>query len=80
MALRRRDFLKIAGLGAAGALLPACGSTLPEPDVTAAGFGTDATGTVHLWCRSATQSGIQLVVDRFNATQNRLRVEVTPVL
>jgi multiple sugar transport system substrate-binding protein len=80
MELRRRDVLKLAGLGAAGALLPACGATLAEPDVTAAGFGEGATGTVRLWCRSATQTGIQVVVDRFNAAQTRLRVEVTPVL
>ena len=46
MELRRRDVLRLAGLGALGAVLPACGSTLPEPDVTGAGFGTGATGTV----------------------------------
>jgi multiple sugar transport system substrate-binding protein len=80
MALRRRDVLRLAGLGAVGTLLPACGTTLPEPDVTAAGFGEGATGTVRLWCRAATQSGIQVVVDRFNAAQRRLRVDVTPVL
>jgi len=72
--------LKLAGLGAAGAMLPACSATLAEPDVTAEGFGAGATGTVRLWCRSATQTGIQVVVDRFNAAQKRLRVEVTPVL
>jgi multiple sugar transport system substrate-binding protein len=80
MALRRRDFLELVGLGALGTLLPACGTTLPEPDVTAEGFGEGATGTVRLWCRAATQAGIQVVVDRFNAAQNRLRVDVTPVL
>jgi multiple sugar transport system substrate-binding protein len=80
MALRRRDVLRLAGLGALGALVPACGSTLPEPDVTAEGFGEGATGTVRLWCRSATQTGVQVVVDRFNAAQERLRVELTPVL
>ena len=80
MDLRRRDVLRLAGLGAAGALLPACGATLPEPDVTAEGFGEGATGTVRLWCRAATQSGVQVVVDRFNEAQDQLRVDVTPVL
>jgi multiple sugar transport system substrate-binding protein len=80
MALRRRDVLKLAGVGALGALLPACGSQLPEPNVSAAGFGEGATGTVRLWCRAATQAGVQVTVDRFHKVQNRIRVEVTPVL
>jgi multiple sugar transport system substrate-binding protein len=80
MNLHRRDALKLAGLGAAGALLPACSATLPEPDVTAAGFGEGASGTVRLWCRSATRTGVQVVVDRFNKAQKRLHVELTPVL
>ena len=66
MALRRRDVLKLAGVGALGALLPACGSQLPEPNVSAAGFGEGATGTVRLWCRAATQAGVQVTVDRFH--------------
>jgi multiple sugar transport system substrate-binding protein len=61
-------------------MLPACGSTLPEPDVTAAGFGTSATGTVRLWCRAATRTGAEVIVDRFNKAQDRLTVELTPVL
>ena len=80
MDLRRRDVLRLAGLGALGAALPACGSQLPEPDVSAAGFGEGATGTVSLWCRAATQAGVQVVVDAFHAAQDRVRVEVTPVL
>jgi len=80
MALRRRDVLKLAGIGALGAVLPACGSQLPEPNVSAAGFGEGATGTVRLWCRAATQAGVQVTVDRFHKIQNRIRVEVTPVL
>jgi multiple sugar transport system substrate-binding protein len=70
----------MAGLGALGAVLPACGTTLPEPDVTAAGFGTGASGTVRLWCRSATRTGAEVIVDRFNKAQDRLTVELTPVL
>lgn len=80
MELRRRDVLRLAGLGALGAALPGCGSQLPETDVTAAGFGEGATGTVRLWCRAATQAGVQVVVDSFHAAQDRIRVELTPVL
>jgi multiple sugar transport system substrate-binding protein len=53
---------------------------LPEPDVTAPGFGEGATGTVRVWCRSATQTGVQGAVDAFHASQDRLRIELTPVL
>jgi len=80
MDLQRRDVLKLAGLGAAATLLPACGATLPEPDVSSPDFGEGSTGIVRLWCRSATQTGVQVVVDRFHKAQNRLTVEVTPVL
>jgi multiple sugar transport system substrate-binding protein len=80
MELRRRDVLKLAGIGALGAVLPACGSQLPEPNVSAAGFGEGAKGTVRLWCRAATQAGVQVTVDRFHKVQSRIRVEVTPVL
>ena len=47
--------------------------------MTAAGFGTDATGTVTMWCRGATAAGVKVVVDRFHATQDRLRINLTPV-
>jgi multiple sugar transport system substrate-binding protein len=80
MTLSRRDVLKVAGIGALGALLPACGSQLPEPNVAAAGFGEGASGTVRLWCRAATQAGVQVVVDRFHKAQQRIQVQVTPVL
>jgi multiple sugar transport system substrate-binding protein len=53
---------------------------LPEPDVQAAGFGQDATGTVQVWCRAATQTGLTDLVKKFNASQGRLTVELTPVL
>ena len=47
MALNRRTFLQVSGLAGLAATLSACGSgILPEPDVTAAAFGTNATGTV----------------------------------
>lgn len=80
MNLRRRQFLGLAGLAAVGAALSGCSSALPEPDVTAAGFGEDATGTIKVWCRSATQTGVQGAVDAFHASQDRLKIELTPVL
>ncbi|MBB2902494.1 multiple sugar transport system substrate-binding protein [Kineococcus radiotolerans] len=84
MELHRRNVLGLGGLAAlATALTPAlsgCSSTLPEADVTAAGFGEDATGTVRLWCRAATVVGVRQVVDAFNASQDEVTVEVTPVL
>jgi multiple sugar transport system substrate-binding protein len=80
MTLSRRDLLRIGGLAGLTAVLPACGSgQLPEPDVQAAGFGEDATGTVTMWCRAATVSGVQVVVDRFHAAQDRVRIALTPV-
>jgi multiple sugar transport system substrate-binding protein len=80
MAMDRRTFLQVSGLAGLAATLPACGSgILPEPDVTVAAFGTNATGTVTMWCRGATAAGVKVVVDRFHATQNRLRINLTPV-
>lgn len=75
----RRGFLRLAGLGALAAGLPACSSVLPAPDTTAPGFGTSATGTVRVWCRANTQTGLTALVDAFNASQNRLTVELTPI-
>jgi multiple sugar transport system substrate-binding protein len=80
MALKRREFLQMSALAGLAATLPACGSgILAEPDVTAAGFGEAANGTVTMWCRGATQAGVQVVIDKFHATQNRLHINLTPV-
>jgi multiple sugar transport system substrate-binding protein len=80
MGLRRRDLLQLSALAGLGLTLPACGSgVLDEPDVEAAGFGEDASGTVAMWCRGATQSGVQVVVDRFHQAQDRIRIDLTPV-
>ncbi|WP_433555771.1 ABC transporter substrate-binding protein [Pseudonocardia xinjiangensis] len=79
MTTSRRGFLTLAGLGALAAALPACSSVLPEPDIRAPGFGTSATGRVEVWCRSATQTGLTAMVERFNAAQHRLTVELVPV-
>jgi multiple sugar transport system substrate-binding protein len=79
MTTSRRGFLRLAGLGALAAGLPACSSVLPAPDTTAPGFGTSATGVVRVWCRAATQDGLTGLVERFNASQDRLVVELTPI-
>ncbi|MFC5266284.1 ABC transporter substrate-binding protein [Kribbella qitaiheensis] len=78
--LTRRRFLGAATATAAAGLLPGCSSVLPEPDVRAAGFGESATGTVRVWCRAATQTGLTALVEKFNKSQDRLTVELTPVL
>ena len=83
MEISRRRLLGLAGAGAAAALagaLSGCSSTLPEPDVRGASFGRQARGTVTVWTRSATQTGMQTIVDRFHKAQNAIRVQVTPVL
>jgi multiple sugar transport system substrate-binding protein len=79
MTTSRRGFLRFAGLGALAAALPACSSVLPAPDTTAPGFGTSATGTVRVWCRANTQDGLTSLVERFNAAQDRLTVELSPI-
>jgi multiple sugar transport system substrate-binding protein len=78
--MTRRRFLGTAAAAATAAVVPGCSSVLPEPDVRAAGFGESATGTVRVWCRAATQSGLTTLVQKFNASQDRLTVELTPVL
>ncbi len=78
--LTRRNFLQISALAGLAAALPACSTgILPEPNVSKPGFGEDASGTVTMWARGATASGVQVVVDRFHATQHRLRIDLTPV-
>jgi multiple sugar transport system substrate-binding protein len=80
MAMDRRTFLQLSGLAGLAAALPACGSgILPEPDVTAAAFGTNATGTVTMWCRGATAAGVEVVVNRFHQAQDKLHINLTPV-
>lgn len=55
------------------------GGTLPEAKVGGAGFGATAHGTVVMWCRAATQTASQLVVDRFNASHKNLKVQLTAI-
>ena len=56
--LTRRTFLGLAAAATTASAVPGCSSVLAEPDVQAAGFGQDATGTVQVWCRAATQTGL----------------------
>jgi multiple sugar transport system substrate-binding protein len=79
MTTSRRGFLRLAGLGALAAGLPACSSVLPAPDTSVPGFGTSATGLVRVWCRANTQEGLTALVESFNASQDRLTVELTPI-
>jgi multiple sugar transport system substrate-binding protein len=80
MGLRRRELLQISVLAGLTAALDGCGGgVLDEPDVGRAGFGENASGTVTMWCRAATVAGVQVVVDRFHAAQDRLRIDLTPV-
>jgi multiple sugar transport system substrate-binding protein len=78
--LQRRELLQIAALAGLIPALDACGAgLLREPDVAEAGFGTDAEGTVTMWCRAATVAGVQVVVDRFHKAQDRIHIDLTPV-
>ena len=75
---RTGAFLLLAALtmtlGAAGCAAPA-----PPANVTAPGFGDNATGVVQFWDRSTTSPFGKLLVDRFNATHKNLKVMLTPV-
>ncbi|WP_285100676.1 sugar ABC transporter substrate-binding protein [Promicromonospora sp. MEB111] len=79
MELTRRQLLTLAGSATVAAALAGCGGTLRPPNVEAAGFGENATGTLNLWCRSDTVNGTQAVVDAFHQAQDRIRVQVTPI-
>ncbi|GAA1489370.1 sugar ABC transporter substrate-binding protein [Brachybacterium sacelli] len=81
--LSRRSLLRGGlALGAAGAgvsALAACAGTLPPVDTTAEGFGQEATGTVTVWCRAATQTAIQAAATSFNTQHEDLEVVVLPI-
>lgn len=78
--ITRRRALALAGGGGLAGALGGCSSVLPAPDTAAVSFDTEATGTVRVWCRSATQTGLTSLVQKFSASQQRLTVELTPVL
>lgn len=78
--ISRRNVLSgalAAGAGLTG--LSGCAGTLPATDTSAAGFGEDATGTVTVWCRSATQTAIQAAAASFNQHREDLEVVVLPI-
>ncbi len=78
MRLTRRQLLLLAGTAATSGLVGSC-SELPEADVTAPGFGEDASGTVRFWCRAATLPASELMVQRFHEAQDEIQVELTAV-
>jgi multiple sugar transport system substrate-binding protein len=65
---------KLTVLAAATATLAGCASASPPVNVTAAGFGNDATGTVVFWARSDTITAATPLVREFNATHPHLKV------
>ena len=79
MSLTRRSLLALTGAGAAGGLLAGCAGNLPKVNTSAASFGRNGSGQVEVWCRAATQTGIQVIVDNFQKSQDRIRVRVTAV-
>ncbi|MBC7723630.1 MAG: extracellular solute-binding protein [Burkholderiaceae bacterium] len=75
----RRTFIGGGLLGAATFALAGCAGTLPPLDSGSETFTRPPTGTVEVWCRSATQSGLVALVAAFNAAHPRLTVNLTPV-
>lgn len=78
MMLTRRNLLTAAGAGTLG-LATGCSGNLKKVDTSSADFGQGGTGRVNVWCRGATQTGIQKIVKAFHAHQKRIEVRVTPV-
>jgi multiple sugar transport system substrate-binding protein len=75
----RRTLLAGGLMGAAALALAGCAGTLPPIDSAAAAFTRKATGTVDVWCRSATQTGLVALVSSFNRSHADLKVNLTPV-
>lgn len=59
--------------------LAGCAAPSSRVNVSARGFGQDATGVVQFWDRNTTAPFGQLLVKRFNATHKHLKVVLTPV-
>jgi multiple sugar transport system substrate-binding protein len=74
-----RSGLTLGAAGAGVAALSACAGTLPPIDTTVDGFGEEATGTVTVWCRAATQAAIQAAATTFNGLHEDLEVVVLPI-
>lgn len=79
MIARRALLTRGLAAGAGLAALSGCAGTLPPTDTNAPGFGEDATGTVTVWCRSATQTAIQAAAASFNEVNEDLQVNVLPI-
>ncbi|MGP9539132.1 extracellular solute-binding protein [Brachybacterium sp. AOP43-C2-M15] len=80
--LSRRELLTGAAAVAAGAAavpLSGCSGGLAPTDTSSPGFGEEASGTVTVWCRAATQVAMQDVAASFNAQSSELEVVVVPV-
>ncbi|MET4782491.1 extracellular solute-binding protein [Glaciihabitans sp. UYNi722] len=75
----RRQFLAGTILGAASLTLAGCAGTLPPINSSSSSFSRKATGTVEVWCRSATQTGLTAAVAGFNKAHSDLKVNLTPV-
>ena len=76
---RCRLAAELAVLAAAAAALAGCATPAPAANVSASGFGDNATGVVQFWDRNTTSPFGKLIVDRFNATHKNLKVVLTPV-
>ena len=77
--ITRRQALGLGGAGALSLMLAGCAGRLPQVDTSSSGFGRDATGTIAMWCRSETQAATQAIVKAFEAAQDRVRIDLTPV-
>lgn len=76
----RRHSMRMIAIATVAVVLTACGGgVLPAPDTGGAGFGTNATGTVHLWVRAATQALSLPIVASFNKSHPNLKVELTAI-
>ena len=78
--LRARLALVTATICVAAAV-SSCGGagTLAAPDISGSDFGRNATGTVQLWVRAATQAGSAPIVARFNKSHPHLKVVMTAI-
>lgn len=56
-----------------------CSGKLDNIDTSGPDFGNNAGGNVHVWCRGATQDGIEKIVKAFHSRQSRITVRVTPI-
>jgi multiple sugar transport system substrate-binding protein len=77
--MERRTFLAGGLLGAATLALAGCAGALPQIDSGSSAFSRKATGTVNVWCRAATQTGLVSLVSTFNKSHSDLKVNLTPI-